>query len=70
MARTTNREVLIDLLQTDDFEYMKYATSKIECPYYSDSDCHNPYKYGTADFQIYCDETCKIEWLDSEMEDW
>lgn len=62
----TNREALIDLLSTGTFEADILATSYIECPYSSDSDCHNKYSYGTTDFQIYCDEECKTKWLEEE----
>lgn len=61
----TNREVLINSLSKRDYEVDKCVTGLIECPY---TDCTNPYEYGTADFQIYCDEVCKTEWLESEEE--
>ena len=64
----TNREMLIETLSKRDWETDRYATAYIECPYHSDNDCKNPHKYGTSDFQIYCDEDCKTEWLDKEFE--
>lgn len=60
----TNREALIDLLSTGTFEADILATSYIECPY--THECDNEYKYGTFDFQIYCDEECKTKWLEEE----
>lgn len=62
----TNREVLIEMLSRKEYETDVIATSYIECPYSSDSDCHNKYSYGTTDFQIYCDEDCKTAWLEEE----
>ena len=59
----TNREELIALLQNKEYETDILATSFIECPY---TKCENPHKYGTTEFQIYCDENCKLEWLDKE----
>lgn len=61
----TNREMIISCLQQPDIESLSFVTSYIECPYVGD-ECENPYKYGTSDFQIYCDEQCKTEWLDKE----
>ena len=64
----TNREVIITGLQENDWEIDRIITGFIECPYVLDSDCENPYKYGTSDFQIFCDEHCKTEWLDKECD--
>ena len=62
----TNREVLIEMLSRKEYETDVIATSYIECPYRSDADCHNKYRYGTTDFQVYCDEVCKTAWLEEE----
>lgn len=64
----TNREALLQALKDDDWEVLRGAASYIACPYVLDEDCHNEYEYGTADFQIYCDEVCKTNWLGKEFE--
>ena len=64
----TNREALIELLEKKEFESDILATSFIECPYTSDKDCKNPHPYGTSDYQIFCDEDCKCEWLEKEID--
>lgn len=60
----TNREMLIACLQAGNDEEIQWtATAYIACPYIRDEDCENPHKYGTSSFQVYCDEVCKMEWL-------
>lgn len=64
----TNKEMLIECLQGDEYHQITFASSYIECPYSRDSDCHNKNEYGTSAHQIYCDEVCKPEWLNKEFE--
>lgn len=60
----TNREALIQGLQKRDWETDRIYTSMIACPYVNK--CENPYKYGTTNYQVFCDEVCKTAWLDEE----
>ena len=64
MKSMTNREALHQALGVDAWEVLRSAASYIACQYRSDEE----YEYGTADFQIYCDEVCKTDWLGKEFE--
>ena len=63
----TNKEAIIEGLQANTYEADVCTVSYIACPYYSDSDCKNPYKSETTDHQLFCD-SCKIEWLYKDFE--
>lgn len=65
----TYREMLINFLSSKDHKYDSIVTHYIDCPFVKYEDCQNPHKYGTPEFRSYCNETCKVDWLDMEIPD-
>ena len=64
----TNRELLVEQLGFKDPECDKVMSHFINCPHLSEEYCNNPHEYGTSAYQCYCDGTCKVEWLNQEVD--